>query len=131
MGDARLDVRALYAVLDEQRKSRRLSWRQVANEAGVSPSTLTRLAQGKRPDVDGFASLVGWLNMSADQFLRADGQPSQEEPEPLAVISALLRARRELSAESAEALEDIIRVAYERLKEVHGDQASSGVQDTR
>src|SRR5919106_6086488 len=107
VGDARLDVGALYAALDEQRKSRRLSWRQVANKAGVSPSTLTRLAQGKRPDVDGFASLVRWLNMPADQFLRGDGQPSQEEPEPMAVISALLPARRELSPERAEALEDI------------------------
>jgi len=51
----RLDVQALYDALDQQRRSKKLSWRQLAGEAGVSPSTLSRMTQGKRPDVDSLA----------------------------------------------------------------------------
>ena len=111
-----LDVAGLYAALDEKRKSEDISWRQLARAAGISPSTLTRMAQGRRPDVDSFGALTRWLGQPADVFL-ARRSCAPPEPEPFAVISTLLRARRDLSTESAEALEDIIRVAYERLRE--------------
>jgi transcriptional regulator with XRE-family HTH domain len=119
MAQAYLDVAALYAALNEQKKARRLSsWRQVAKETGVSPSTLTRLAQGKRPDVDSLAALLHWLHMPAEAFMRGPEAGSSQQPEPMAAISALLRARKDLAPESAAALEDIIRAAYERLKRV-------------
>ena len=82
MEEARLDVAALYAALDTQRQSRGMSWRQVAKEAGISPSTLTRMTQEKRPDVDSFAALVSWLGLSADRFLSSTKKPS----DPLAEI---------------------------------------------
>src|SRR5581483_3723772 len=94
-----VDIDALYASLDAQRKARDLSWRQVAKEAGVSASTLTRMAQGRRPDVDGFAALVAWLGLSADQFVRLPGPDRTPETEPVAAIAALLRAKRDLSPE--------------------------------
>lgn len=113
-----LDVKALHAALDQQRQAQHLSWRQLAKKAGVSPSTLTRMAQGKRPDVDSFSALVQWLRIPAEKFMRRTGQEQEsDEAEPLAVISTYLRSRRELSPESAEALEDIIKAAYDRLKE--------------
>ena len=46
------DVGAFHAALDSQRLAMGLNWKDVAAEAGVSASTLTRMAQGKRPDVD-------------------------------------------------------------------------------
>jgi len=118
VAEPRLNVRALYAALDKTRRSRDLSWRDLAKSAGVSPSTLTRLGQGKRPDVDSFGALVQWLGISAEQFLEDPrSQSQQEEPEPMAVISTYLRASKDLSPKSAEALEDIIEAAYKRLKE--------------
>ena len=48
---ARFDVAALHSALDAQRRSRRLTWKDVATESGVSASTLTRLSQGRQPDV--------------------------------------------------------------------------------
>jgi transcriptional regulator with XRE-family HTH domain len=57
----RLDCDALYVALDRQRRQRRIQWRQIAREAGVSPSTLTRVGQGRRPDADGLARLLVWL----------------------------------------------------------------------
>jgi transcriptional regulator with XRE-family HTH domain len=47
------DTAAFYDALDSVRQARRLNWKQVAGDSGVSASTLTRMAQGRRPDVDG------------------------------------------------------------------------------
>jgi transcriptional regulator with XRE-family HTH domain len=63
-----LDVEALRNRLDEERQRRGLSWRQVAKQAGVSPSALARLRHGKRPDVDGYGSLMQWLTGQAGPF---------------------------------------------------------------
>lgn len=115
--DSQLDVEALYAALDARRRSLELSWRQAASKAGVSPSTLTRLGQGKRPDVDGFAALVHWLEVPAERFLRGGSKAGRSRPELLTVISTHLRASKELTPKSARALEDIFRAAYERLKD--------------
>ena len=120
MPEPRLDVRALYAALDHARRSKHMSWRAVAGEAGVSPSTLTRLGQLKRPDVDSFGALVHWLGIDAGKFLRelpGKASTAEEDSEPIAMISTFLRARRDLSPESAEALEDIVRAAYNSLRE--------------
>src|SRR5882672_11423146 len=114
--DAQLDVEALYAALDQQRKSRDLSWRKVADETGVSASTLTRIGQGKRPDVDSFAALVHWLGVPSERFLKIEGRKKRNDPDLMTVISTHLRAQKDLSPAGAKALEDIIRAAYSQLR---------------
>ena len=111
MAKTGFDVRGFHAALDAQRVAKGLTWKDVANESGVSASTLTRMSQGRRPDVDGLALLLAWSGLDATQFL-----PGANAPEPLAQIAANLRADRNLSDESAEALESIIKVAYEQFK---------------
>jgi hypothetical protein len=56
-----LDVDELYVALDRQRRTRRMSWRGVAAEAGTSPSTLTRMAYGASPNADALIRLLLWL----------------------------------------------------------------------
>lgn len=56
-----LDVEELYVALDRARRRAGLRWRDIARESGVSASTLTRIGQGKRPDVDGLFRLMVWL----------------------------------------------------------------------
>ncbi|ADJ43941.1 XRE family transcriptional regulator [Amycolatopsis mediterranei S699] len=108
------DAEAFYAALDSVRQARKLNWKQVAGESGVSASTLTRMAQGKRPDVDGLAALVAWSGLDADDYVRSEeGRP---EPEPLAMISTYLRSDRNLSNEAATALDEMIKATYERLR---------------
>lgn len=108
------DSDAFYAALDAQRQAQRKNWKEVAAEAGVSASTLTRMAQGRRPDVDGLAALAAWSGLNTDEFVRRAGLIS--EPEPLAMISTYLRSDRNLTQEAAAALEGVIRAAYEGLK---------------
>ena len=110
------DTEGFYAALDGVRQSRRLNWKQVAGGSGVSASTLTRMAQGKRPDVDGLAALCAWSGLDADDFVRSqDGERPQAEP--LAMISTYLRGDRNLTPEAAAALEELIKITYERLRQ--------------
>jgi transcriptional regulator with XRE-family HTH domain len=113
----RFDAGAFYAALDSQRAAKRLNWKQVAVAAGVSPSTLTRMSQGKRPDVDSLAALASWSGLAVDTFVISGLKGSVRKPSPLAAFTAHLRSDPHLSAESAAALEAMVRAAYERLRE--------------
>jgi transcriptional regulator with XRE-family HTH domain len=114
MPETTVDVEALYAALDNKRKSRGTSWREIARELDVSPSTFSRMAQGRRPDVDTFATLLRWLGMPAEPFMRGRTAAAATE-EPVAMVSSYLRSARNVKPEDAEALEDIFRAAYNRL----------------
>lgn len=117
MAQSHVDVGALYVALNSQRQQRKLSWRQLAHEAGIAPSTVSRMAQGSRPDVDSFASLVHWLGMSADQFMRHPEWSIQREAAPnTRAVASLLRANRNLDPDSAAAIDDILQAAM-RLAE--------------
>ena len=69
-GKRRFDAEAFYSAIDAERRSRRQTWKLVAEEARVSASTLTRMAQGRRPDVDSMAALIAWSGLSADMFVK-------------------------------------------------------------
>lgn len=109
------DNEAFYLALDAQRASREMTWKQVAGESGVSASTLTRMAQGRRPDVNGLAALCAWSGLKADDFVRT-GSGERGKPETLALIATQLRADRHLSPESTDALSAIIQAAYKRMR---------------
>jgi transcriptional regulator with XRE-family HTH domain len=111
-----VDVEALYAALDSKRKAHERSWREIARELEISPSTFSRMAQGRRPDVDTFATLLRWLGMPAESFMRSTRKESgAPEEEPVAMVSSYLRSARNIEPEDAEALEEIFRAAYKRL----------------
>ncbi|GHD70365.1 hypothetical protein GCM10010317_077550 [Streptomyces mirabilis] len=57
-----LDVPELYRRLDVRRQQG-LTWRDLAALVDVSPSTFSRLADGKRPDADALVSLLVWLDL--------------------------------------------------------------------
>lgn len=108
------DSNAFYEALDSTRQARNLNWKQVAAQSGVSASTLTRMAQGRRPDVDGLAALVSWSGLRSDDFVRSKGQ--EAGPEPLAMISTYLRSDKNLTPEAAAALDQVVKATYERLR---------------
>ncbi|HJT58337.1 MAG TPA: helix-turn-helix domain-containing protein [Ktedonobacteraceae bacterium] len=109
------DASAFYEALDAQRQSRRLNWKQVAQASGVSASTLTRMAQGKRPDVDSLAALAAWSGLNTDDFIRSE--EARPEPDSLAKITTYLRSDRNLTPEAATALDQLIKAMYARLTE--------------
>lgn len=114
--NARFDVTALHAAMDSQRRSRRLTWKEVATESGVSASTLTRLSQGRQPDVNSLAALTAWLGMSANQFMRSGPVAQFGAPSPLAQISSIIHRDPHLNAEGVAALDEMIKATYARLR---------------
>jgi transcriptional regulator with XRE-family HTH domain len=59
--NAVLDVRKLAAAVQLVASHRRISMREVAEETGLSSSTLTRISQGQKPDADALLTLLMWL----------------------------------------------------------------------
>ena len=118
MAKTTIDAALLYSALDAARQQRQLSWRSLAADVGVSPSLLSRLGNGLKPDTDGFATLVGWLGMPAEQFFaseNAGGRPTQE-PDLMAQLAPLLRARKDLNESDVRYLEQVISATVERAR---------------
>ena len=103
-----------------KREEAGLSLRDVANETGVSASTLSRIENGTgKPDADNIARLTGWLEVPIERVM--SGQPEgdeskavvyfPQEPTP-SIVEAHLRADRNLTPETAQALSELFRVAY-------------------
>jgi transcriptional regulator with XRE-family HTH domain len=128
MAKRTFDSAGFFAAIDAQRQAKGKTWKQVAADAGISASTLTRMSQGRRPDVDGLASLLSWSGLDADDFIR-DETEEHEEPETLARISTYLRADPRLSNESAHAIEQIISVAYDQMARGTDDGTATRVQN--
>jgi transcriptional regulator with XRE-family HTH domain len=116
VAEQRFAGESFFAALDAHRQSKRLTWRKVAMEAGVSQSTLTRMSQGKRPDVDTFGRLCRWAGLDADKFFEARKGQTAGEAEPLAMVSTYLRSDPNLSSEAATMLEQVVKAAYEQLR---------------
>jgi transcriptional regulator with XRE-family HTH domain len=110
-----VDVKSLHAALDHAREERGLSWRQLAKELDVSASTLSRMVNGLKPDVSAFAAMTMWLRMPAESFYRLS-PATDEEPELVAQLAPLLRARRDLDEKDVEYLEEIIGGAVRRFR---------------
>lgn len=114
----RLDVARLHTALDAERAARGLSWRQLAAEAGVSASLVSRMGNGHRPDLDGFIALVQWLGLPAETFmvwpegLRDNGpRPSLE-----AQLAPLLRAEDELSDADQQHVLDVVGITLRHMR---------------
>lgn len=119
MASTRVNVDALYAALDQERQQRRISWRELAKEANVSPSTLSRIRNGAaRPSVEAFASLTGWLGVSSEQFISSSAPT--KDPDLVTQLAPLLRARKDLSSKEIGYLEDVIKAAMKFVKAERG-----------
>lgn len=108
MAQTNVDVARLVSVLNTRIEADSLSWRQAAGQIGVSPSLLSRLRNGQRPDLDAYVQIVHWLNMSTEDFLEKAERQGQQ-PELTSEVAALLRARRDLSDADKTLLENVFK----------------------
>ena len=118
---ALVNTEELGRAIHRRRDELGLSLRDVANETGVSASTLSRIENGTgKPDADNIARLASWLDVPMERILSGrDPQASANSPvvyypqEPTPeIVEAHLRADRNLSPETATALSELFRVAY-------------------
>jgi len=114
MPNTTVDIEALYAAVRRKRQTASTSWRDIASALSMSPSTFTRLAQGRRPDVDTFVTLVAWLGLPAEAFMRPS--PTQEQESDLvALVSSYLRSSPNVRPQDADTIVDIVEAVYKRL----------------
>lgn len=119
MAKTTINTAALYSALDAARQQRQLSWRALAAEVGVSPSLLSRLGNGLKPDTDGFATIIAWLRLPAEDFFEREGQGDEadrREPDLMAQLAPLLRARKDLSQTDIKYLQQVIGATVERAR---------------
>lgn len=115
--DENINITELAALVKAKRGKRGL--RDVAQEIGnVSASTLSRIEQGKLPDLATFARICRWLGVSPERFMGSGDATGSaldvtEFLDTPAVITAHLRAERVLDSQTIEALSTMIRLAYE------------------
>jgi transcriptional regulator with XRE-family HTH domain len=110
MSSGGFDFQAFYATLDGARRNRALTWRQVARAASVSPSSITRMSQGSRPDIDTIASLAVWAGVDASSFFQ-----TQASTDALTMAAAYIHQDPQLTPEAAAALEQVVRATYSQL----------------
>ena len=108
------DGDAFYRALEGQVNAKGKTWKQVSDETGISASTLTRMAQGRRPDAASLAALSAWAGLNPSDFVTAPYATRTRES--ISQISSLLRSDPNLDARSAETVDAIVRAAYERLR---------------
>lgn len=114
-----------------RREERNLSLRDVAQETGVSASTLSRIENGAgKPDADNIARLAAWLDMPIERVMH-HGSRNPDDPKPVVyyphestpeVVEAHLRADRQLTPETAKALSELFRVAYAQFSRTSGEK---------
>ncbi len=115
MSNSHFDAEGFYSALDSERRSRNKTWKEVAKESRISASTLTRMGQGKRPDVDTLAALAKWSGVPVESYYVGKVRKSNS-PDILKELPSLLRADRHLTRDDAELIEVILKSAYEKLR---------------
>jgi transcriptional regulator with XRE-family HTH domain len=123
--DSFINTSELGAAIKRKREELGLSLRDVATVTQVSASTLSRIESGKgSPDADNIARLSDWLNMPVDRVMKKQNTGGTKEVEPVIyypkeatpeIVAAHLRADRNLSPETAKALSELFRVAYNQF----------------
>jgi len=126
MPQTSVNVIALHAALDAARQAKGLSWRELARVLNLSPSTLSRLSNGHNPDVNAFAVMVQWLNVPAEQFIvtEDDDEETGDEPDLVAQLGPLLRARKDLNQADIDHLEELIGSAVRLFKAQRANPAT-------
>lgn len=107
-----IDVHELAAMVRQKRGNQGL--RAAADDiGGVSASTLSRIEQGNLPDLDTYMKLCRWLGVSPERFMPEKSNAAETTLDTAELLSAHLRADRLLAPETAEALSQMIRLAYQ------------------
>lgn len=115
-----INTKELGRAIKRRREELNLSLRDVADVTQVSASTLSRIENGTgKPDADNIARLTSWLDMPVDRVMKKQGKhedveavvyyPHEAMPE---IVEAHLRADKNLTPETANALAELFRVAY-------------------
>ena len=120
----KITLQNLSSIVRERRGVRGL--REVAREIGTSPATLSRIEAGKMPDLTTFGKLCRWLEIDPSELLGIPKPEASLRSEPVVAV-AHLRAKREISPDTARALANLIIRAQNMLADLPEVSDGKGV----
>ncbi|NET48037.1 MAG: helix-turn-helix transcriptional regulator, partial [Merismopedia sp. SIO2A8] len=95
-------------------------------------STLSRVENGKMPDMETFLALCDWLEVPPASLIKNDENKSEADESNLDASEALaiqLRADKNLDPATANALAELVKAAYanlpKRIDALHTDDSQS------
>jgi transcriptional regulator with XRE-family HTH domain len=111
---AKFDAKLLAKRVREKRDTQSL--RDLAAELQISIATLSRIENGKMPDLYNFGIILEWLGDSPTMYFYADPKDTDD------TIMGQLRAAQNISAETASAFMEVIRAAYLQVLDQVGEE---------
>lgn len=106
------------ALLSSMIKTRRgeKNLRDTASEIGhISAATLSRIEQGKLPDVETFILLCKWLNVSPDTFVTGKKKSPAEVSEKEMLLYQL-RSSNQLDKSTIDTMVRMVDMAYTKVR---------------
>ena len=115
---ASIDIEKFAQLVRNKRSKRNL--RDIADEIGdVSISTLSRIEQGKIPDLSTYMRICEWLEVTPDEFaLNVTSEVKSHKEE----IYFHLRADQSLTSDVVDALTKMIELAYQNSESLKSDK---------
>jgi transcriptional regulator with XRE-family HTH domain len=110
--------------LRAKRRSQELSLRDVADQTGVSVPTISRVLRGHVPERENLLRLARWVGLRIDPVTARHERNRRvhgPDVDTLQAVELHLRADRNLSGDDADALADLFKIAYDRLRIRSGD----------
>jgi transcriptional regulator with XRE-family HTH domain len=112
------DPAELVRRLDAKRRSENKSLRDVSDATGVSVPTLSRVLRGHVPERENLLRLTRWVGMTIGPMTarEARNRAAHADVGTVEAVELHLRADKNLSGADAEALADLFKIAYDRLR---------------
>jgi transcriptional regulator with XRE-family HTH domain len=105
---AKLTLSSIGSVLKEKRESKNQGIREAAKEIGISSATLSRIENGKLPDLESFSKICKWLHINPAELLDCKAIDSSNPAPENQFVSVHLRADKNMSNELTKALGEMI-----------------------
>jgi len=111
---AKLGLTSIGPLLRERRGVRGI--REVAAEIGISYATLSRVENGKLPDLQTFSKICTWLELDPGEILGCGNKPKPSQSKEGATILAHFRADKNLNPNTIQALTEIVLRAQKMIQ---------------
>jgi len=90
--------------------------REVAAEIGISYATLSRVENGKVPDLKTFSKICTWLELDPGEILGYGNKTKPNQSKEGATVLAHFRADKDLNPDTLQALTEIVSRAQKMIE---------------
>ncbi|RKQ92965.1 hypothetical protein C8N24_2822 [Solirubrobacter pauli] len=109
------DLQSLADAIDLRRRELGFTLEQVAEQVHAPVEELRSLSAGGDPHMGVVMRTIQWTGLGIEAFLDEPAPLNADSAEKAERVAAFLRADRDLKPESAEAIESVLKAAYERF----------------